>query len=236
MKLTEHLYKLTGVEYDTNSNVYAIRYDDGVVLVDCGFQEKQWDAMVACMGRWGISLEEVTHVLLTHSHFDHAGNVWRVNQLGARVLASAPDAEKVEHGNPEMEALFGATWTCGQVDAILEDGDELQLPGGVRIDVIATPGHSAGSLSFLVDVDGARALCTGDQFFVAPLPPEDDVEIELGYMGSSDASLDDLVSSLERLEAVDFDMLLPGHYYTYAGKDAGRLVSMALGRAREEQQ
>ena len=47
MKLTEHLLKLTGVEYETNSNCYALLYDGGVALLDCGYAEKQWTAMAS---------------------------------------------------------------------------------------------------------------------------------------------------------------------------------------------
>ena len=99
-KLSEHLFQISGVQYETNSNIYAIQHNKGIILIDCGLQKAQWERMTACMDRWNLKLQDITHVFLTHSHFDHAGNVWRVNRLEAKVLASADDAEKVEHGNP----------------------------------------------------------------------------------------------------------------------------------------
>lgn len=233
MKITEHLFKVAGVEYGTNSNVYAISYDGGILLIDCGYQKEQWERMERCMEGWGLAVEEVTHVFLTHSHFDHAGNVWRVNRQGAKVLSSARDAEKIEHGNPEMEKLFGAKWICGKVDEILREGQRFEFPGAVAVQVLETPGHSGGSLSFLVEVDGVRAICTGDMFFVTPKPPEDSVGAELGYMGSEDFDLQAYVRSLGRLLEMEFDLLLPGHYYFYRGELAKEVVREAYEKALE---
>ena len=231
-KLSEHLFQISGVQYETNSNIYAIQHNKGIILIDCGFQKAQWERMTACMDRWNLKLHDITHVFLTHSHFDHAGNVWRVNRLGAKVLASADDAEKVEHGNPEMEELFGASWICGRVDQRIREGDCFSFPGDVRLRVLETPGHCRGALSFLIEVDGLKALCTGDMFFVTPFPPRDQDDVELGYMGSRDFSLTEFQASLGRLQKLEFDLLLPGHYYFYGGAEAGRLIARAYEKAR----
>lgn len=233
MKLTEHLFQVSGVQYGINSNIYALRHKKGIVLIDCGFQKEQWEQMTACMEQWGMRLSDISHVFLTHSHFDHAGNVWRINELGAKVLASRDDAEKIENGNPEMEKLFGANWICGKVDQILRNGDRYSFPGDICCTVLETPGHNRGSLSFLIEVDGKRALCTGDMFFITPCPPKDENSVELGYTGSSDFSLTDYKNSLERLAHLDFELLLPGHYYFYNGPKAQKLVYQAIQKAKE---
>jgi glyoxylase-like metal-dependent hydrolase (beta-lactamase superfamily II) len=76
----------------------------------------------------------VTHILLTHHHADHvAEHATLRSMLGVPVVASAVAAEHV----PE-------------VDETIEDGDELRS-GDLRIGAIATPGHCAGHLAFLVD-------------------------------------------------------------------------------------
>ena len=46
MKITEHLYQISGVQYGTNSNIYALRTEEGLVLIDCGYQEEQWEKML----------------------------------------------------------------------------------------------------------------------------------------------------------------------------------------------
>ena len=106
MQIARNIYKVSGVEYETNSNIYAISYDGGIALIDCGYQKDQWDRMNNAMRLFNLSINDVTHVFLTHAHFDHAGNVHRCNDLGIKVLASRGDAEKIAYGNPEMEKLF----------------------------------------------------------------------------------------------------------------------------------
>ena len=231
MKLTDHLLKLTGVEYETNSNCYALLYSGGIVLLDCGYAEKQWAAMEGTLRRWGHSLSEATHVFLTHAHFDHGGNAWRVNELGAKLLTSQSDVALIEQGNPESERLFGTPWIPAHVDCVLHDGDRFDFPGGAAVTVLETPGHSAGSLSFLVEVDGVRAISIGDMFWPIPCPPEDRDDVELGFMGSEDFSMDALIASLDRLGHVKAELLLSGHYQVYYG-NVDHLTGLALQKAK----
>lgn len=231
MKISKGIYKVSGVEYETNSNIYAVSYEGGIVLIDSGYQEEQWERMQAALKLFDMKFEDVTHVFVTHSHFDHAGNVWRFNRAGCRVLASGADADKIEHGNPEMERLFGAAWICGKVDQIIQDGDVFEFPGGVRIVAIATPGHCAGAITYLIETGGEKALATGDLFFIIPHPPEDKDDVELGYMGSEDFDLEQMIASLDRLRNIETDFLLPGHYYTYYGKNIKRICDKAYEQA-----
>lgn len=233
MKLCNGIYKITGVEYETNSNIYAIQYKEGIVLIDAGYQEEQFDRMKAAMALDGLDINDVTKVFITHSHFDHAGNVWRFNALNIPVLTSSIDASKIENGNPEMEELFGSKWICGKVDQIIQDGDIFPLDSNTSIRVLETPGHSAGSLSFVIESHGIKAIATSDMFFLVPCPPNDQDGIELGYMGSQDFSLDDLIASLEKVYLEAPDMILPGHYYTYYGDNASKLCHMAYEKALE---
>ena len=232
MKLTEHLLKISGVEYETNSNCYALVYDGGLALIDCGYEEKQWRRMEGALKRWGHSLSEVTHVFLTHAHFDHGGNAKRVNELGAKLLASESDVEKIERANPESERLFGTPLIPGKVDQTLKAGARFAFPGGGTVTAIETPGHSAGSMSFLVEADGIKALATGDMFWPVACPPEDRDDAQLGFMGSDDFSLDALIASLEKLSKLPADILLSGHYHVFFG-DVPRLVGLALRKAIE---
>lgn len=232
MKITDHLLKISGVEYGTNSNNYAVIYDGGIVLIDCGYQETQWNRMCATLKNWNYSIHQVTHVFLTHGHFDHSANAWRVNALGAKLFTSMADAELIEEGNPESEKLFDSKWIPAKVGQVVHEGERFAFPGNAAVTVIETPGHSAGSLSFLIEVDGVRALCTGDMFWTVPLPPLDKVDIELGFTGSSDFCKKDYVDSLHRLTRMDFDILLPGHYYFYRGEDIRNIAASAYERAK----
>ena len=217
MKITEHLYKTSGVEYGTNSNTFVVDCGVGLVFLDAGYQQIQWDAMQASLRHWGLDGKPVTHAFITHGHFDHAGNVYRLNAMGTKIIMADPDAYKMEHGHPEMEQLFGAKWITGTVDHKPSDGEVFTFGNGVRITAIAAPGHSDGSFAYVIEVDGHKALCTGDMYYIVPHPPEDAVDLEIAYMGSWDFSMEKFTSTLEKMSTLGCDILLPGHYYVYYG-------------------
>lgn len=231
MKITEHLLKLSGADYGTNSNSYGILYDGGIALIDCGYSELQWQMMEETLNTWGHSLSEVTHVFLTHGHFDHCYNAHRVNALGAKLLTSKADITLIEEGNPESEELFGISWIPAKVTETICEGQVFSFPGA-SVTVMETPGHSMGSLSFLIEVDGIRAVTTGDMFWTIPVPPKDEVTVELGYMGSRDFSMPHFVESLKRISEMDFDLFLPGHYYIYRGPMLKGLTKLAYEKAK----
>ncbi|MDX6661815.1 MAG: hydroxyacylglutathione hydrolase [Solirubrobacteraceae bacterium] len=123
------------------SNTYLVADEEGgtAVMIDAG-------------GPVGPLLEAIedrdltlSHVLLTHHHFDH---VCELDQ----VLARHPDAEVLIHPG-ERDQVEGATGT-------IEPGDTVQA-GGLSIEAIHTPGHTNGMLSFLVDGN----VFTGDTLF-----------------------------------------------------------------------
>lgn len=101
----------------------------------------------------------VTHVLLTHGHFDHIGGIAALQKEGAKVgclfgeerLAVADNLSD-SFGGEEIEPFF--------IDFTVKDGEVLEL-AGMKIKVIATAGHTAGGACYLVE----RNLFTGDTLF-----------------------------------------------------------------------
>ena len=89
---------------------------------------------------------EITHVLLTHHHFDH------VAELGA-VKLRFPDDEVLIHPG-ERELVDGATGD-------LNPGESLTV-GGLTVEPLHTPGHTLGMVSLVVD---GSDVFTGDTLF-----------------------------------------------------------------------
>lgn len=231
MKITERIYKTSGVEYGTNSNTFAVDTPEGVVLLDLGYETKQWETVQGVLKQWLPHAGRPVCAFLTHGHYDHAGNTYRANEAGVPVYSADPDAYKIANGYPEMEKLFGRPWVTGRVDSLLEDGQEF-LFGDVKVTAYAAPGHSMGSFAFVVEADGHRALCTGDMFFVRPLPPEDAVDLDLAFMGGEDFSLPHFTETLRKMAQLHCDILLPGHYYVYYG-DVDALCAKAAEMAEK---
>jgi len=171
------------------------------VLIDGG---ENYSAVKTTAERLGVT---ITTELLTHSHFDHSGNAAQLQKDGVKVYASYKDGEKLKKGD---DLSFGARKKSGFIpDGVLYDGDDLVLEG-IRIKVIATPGHSDGSLVFEVD----DLLFTGDTLFS-------------GTFGRTDlksGNFDDIKNSIKKLFA------LKGDYKVYPGH--GEITT--LNKEREE--
>jgi hydroxyacylglutathione hydrolase len=123
------------------SNSYLVADEPGGhgVLIDSGAPT---EPLLEAIERHGVTVEQL---LLTHRHHDHvAENATYKERLGVEILAHPLEAEEL----PE-------------VNRRLEPGEKLTI-GGLEIEPIHTPGHTAGMLSFLVS--GADVF-TGDTLF-----------------------------------------------------------------------
>lgn len=138
----------------------------------------------------------VTHVLLTHGHFDHIGGCAALQAEGAKVGCLAKEAP-LALGKNNMADYFGGHVPPFSVDFTFDDGDILSLDG-MQFLVIATPGHTAGGACFCV----GDHLFTGDTLFA-------------GDIGRSDlptGSGAQLTESVRKLYALQGDFTVcPGH-------------------------
>lgn len=138
----------------------------------------------------------VTHVLLTHGHFDHIGGCAALQAEGAKVGCLAKEAP-LALGKNNMADYFGGHVPPFSVDFTFGDGDILSLDG-MQFLVIATPGHTAGGACFCI----GDHLFTGDTLFA-------------GDIGRSDlptGSGAQLTESVRKLYALQGDFTVcPGH-------------------------
>ena len=139
---------------------------------------------------------KIKHLLLTHAHFDHAGNAALLQADGAKVYISALDGEKLAGGGTLAEN-FGRKFNSLKADVLLFGGEKLSL-SNIDIEVIATAGHTDGSLTFKT----GDMLFTGDTLF-------------LESVGRTDFPTGDraaLIKSVKKLFALDGDYrVFPGH-------------------------
>jgi hydroxyacylglutathione hydrolase len=121
------------------SNTYLVADEDGgtAVMIDAGGPV---EPLLEAIDSRDLTL---THVLLTHHHFDH------VSEL-PQVLTRHPEAQVLAH---ELENAEGVT---GRISP----GDTVEA-GGLSIEALHTPGHTAGMLSFVID----GHVFTGDTLF-----------------------------------------------------------------------
>ena len=137
---------------------------DTLTLIDTGVASTAPEifAYVESIGR---KPEEIAHVLLTHSHFDHiGGNGLIAEKSGPEFLGPELERRMIEdldyqHSVRPVGRMRDAVSGPVKLAGFIAGGDEIS-PGGVDVWVVHTPGHSAGSLSFFIPDDGA--LISGD--------------------------------------------------------------------------
>jgi glyoxylase-like metal-dependent hydrolase (beta-lactamase superfamily II) len=189
------------------TNCYLVRESGSTAafVVDPGDDA---DRIVALATERGLKIEAI---LVTHCHWDHIGGVAALAAAtGAPVWMNAIESQVLEDPGsfPNMgpKPIEAAT-----VDHKLEGGERIEV-AGIAIDVLHTPGHSPGHLTFVVD--GMRDA-SGDGFDSPPVAFVGDVIFQ-GSVGRTDLPFADgptLAKSLELLVArlPTETVLLSGH-------------------------
>jgi len=152
---------------------------------------------------------EIAVSALTHHHADHSANLrWLRDEFGAEIEVSPAAAPLLGERLPPAGVRF------------IQDGQEIDVGGGVRLRALYTPGHSADSVSYYIEDEGV--LLTGDTV--------------LGSTTTTVSDLADYLASLERLRALpNLRVICPGHGPVIA--DPGAYLDGYLRhRAEREQQ
>jgi len=148
--------------------VYLIPHTNGVALVECG-PGSTFSILQSALLKHGYTIDDVTDVLLTHIHLDHAGAVGKLALAGARVhvhTAGAPhliQPEKLISSAKRiygdfMESLWGEFLPVPHESIyILEDKAQVSI-GNLHFQAIDTPGHASHHMSYILE----DALFTGD--------------------------------------------------------------------------
>lgn len=140
---------------------------------------------------------QLTRILLTHGHFDHIGAIKELKQHWENALVCIHESDAPMLLHPEMNLSFmnPEPVTALPADCLLRDGDTIPL-GNETLQVIHTPGHSAGGVCFHM----GNLLFSGDTLFMESIG-----RFDFG-------SYSDILDSLEHLMQLPDDVVvLPGH-------------------------
>jgi glyoxylase-like metal-dependent hydrolase (beta-lactamase superfamily II) len=193
---------------------YLIRHSGGGVLIESG-PGSTLSALEAGLANEGLSPRDITHVLLTHIHLDHAGAAGWFARHGAEIYVHPLGAPHLIH--PEkliasatriygdrMEPLWGEILPVPQEQIKIPNDAEAFQIGNLEFIPINTPGHAEHHFAYLFedvcfsgDVGGVRI--PGFQYLRAPMPPP-----ELNF--------EKWHQSLARLRALKFKRIAPTHF------------------------
>jgi glyoxylase-like metal-dependent hydrolase (beta-lactamase superfamily II) len=132
-------------------NAYLVREDDGYTLVDTAMNAA--DRLVALAGDTPIR-----RIALTHGHRDHVGSLDALKErLGDEVEVLMPELDAQIHAGERAKTKGSWPKLKTTPDVRLQPGDRVG-----SLEVVATPGHTPGHVSFLDTRD--RSLIAGDVF------------------------------------------------------------------------
>lgn len=224
---------------------YVVEVDDGLLMVDAGLPGF-WTDLVALLRRLGRTPRDVSHVLLTHGHFDHLGVARRLEKLGAVVWVGGGDVRIARHpyryvpgrarlayplqhpgSLPHLAAMAraGAFWVEGVQAPRAYDDDP---PFADQVRVVPTPGHTDGHVALVLpDRD---AVLTGDALVTLdPYTGRRGPRI-VARAGTYDAGR--ARQSLAAIAATGARLVLPGHGMVWRdGAEAAALQAAEAGVA-----
>lgn len=200
-----------GLTHDWDAAAYLWLGDGGPLLVDAG-SGLGHRRLLEHLAFLDVVPAELTMVLATHGHFDHVAGVAALRDDGAPdlpLLVAAPEDRWVAAGDPVRTAaklLYDAAMPALRVDGAPADAAPFA--------VLPTPGHSPGSVSYVVTTGGRRVLLAGDALWGGFHP----------LLGSD---MDAWHASLAQMADAGADALGFGHGVTWLVEDTPAKLRLA---------
>jgi glyoxylase-like metal-dependent hydrolase (beta-lactamase superfamily II) len=206
-RIHDLIYRVAGPDMTDprDSAVYLLDLGEPV-LIDCG-SGFAFDRVIQKIEEAGFDPAQIKNIILTHCHVDHIGGAHLFkSHFGSRLLMHELDAKIVEKADQLLTAAF-----CFNINfehlhietKITKEKESLRF-GNYELISLHTPGHTPGSISLYLDIDGTRVLFAQD--IGAPLLKDYDCDPAAW------------VESIQKLFALDADMLCDGHSGAYGPK------------------
>jgi glyoxylase-like metal-dependent hydrolase (beta-lactamase superfamily II) len=209
MKIMDNLWQVGGAEYTTveDAAIYLVRFGDKAVLIDSGCGEEH-EMLVENISKVLPPDVAIEYLFLTHCHYDHTGGAQKVRErYGCKIVAHALDTVYLENGDNQVTAAawYDARVNPLKIDRIIKERTETFRIGSGQVIAHHCPGHSPGSVVYLVEFGPVKVLFGQDVH--GPLDP------------SLLSDRDDYRNSLNFMLGLDADILCEGHFGIYRGKE-----------------
>lgn len=194
MKLHNIIFETLAVgPLEVNCYIIGSKKDNTAIVIDAGGNPKE---ILSLLKKHNLTLQ---FIMNTHAHFDHVGGVRPLQDItGAEFLLHQEDIPLLNYLNDQTSAFGLPRISAPKIDRHLKDNEEI-LIGNETIQVIHTPGHSPGSVCFLI----GNAVFTGDTLFAGSIGRTD------LYGGSYTKIINSIKTRLFILD--DQTVVYPGH-------------------------
>jgi glyoxylase-like metal-dependent hydrolase (beta-lactamase superfamily II) len=208
-EVTKDIYLIGGADITDPQDCAIYLLDLGeLVLIDAGAGES-YDEITMNIERLGLDPTALTTLILTHCHIDHIGGAPKLREaFGVKIIMHQLDAEPVEQGDKKMTAAswYNLLFPPMPVDVKLKQEEERLRLGSQEVICLHTPGHTPGSLSVYLDWGDKRVLFGQD--IHGPFSEEFGSDLAAWRL------------SMERLLALEADILCEGHFGVFQPKES----------------
>ncbi|MFB0562066.1 MAG: MBL fold metallo-hydrolase [Candidatus Lokiarchaeia archaeon] len=238
LKVNEHVYQIDIQQWMVPrvGVVYVVK-GEKTFLIDAG-TSRTTEKVLKTLEEFKIDPNSINAMIITHEHYDHGAGAAALleKMLTTIVFASEKTAELLKDPSEflettkkhygEAEGLVSPFPPVKNVQ-VLEEGDKIDLGGGISLEVVALPGHTPGSIGLFESK--TRTFFAGDaicnyneehEFYMPPSFPElFDYDVYL--------------KSLDKILSYDFKYLCMGHFGTQKGEKARQVVKKAAETAKD---
>jgi metallo-beta-lactamase class B len=195
-----------------------IETDDGLILVDGGLPQSA-PLIVANIRALGFDPHDITAILVSHPHFDHAGGVNALQRMtGAAVFTGSAGLApltngRLEAGDPQfVEGSDDGRFPPVRNVAVIADGKTVTV-GEVAVTAVYTPGHTAGGVTWTWE-SCALGTCY-DVVYADSLTAVS----ATGFSFATSGAAADLTESAGRIGDLDCDIMLSPHPFFFGMYD-----------------
>lgn len=151
---------IVSVPFDENTYILWLEGQSECVIVDPGLQPA---AIIKLIDEQGLV---PAVVLLTHGHSDHIAGNGSIKERWPHcpLVIGAGDASKLTDPVGNLSAGFGFEVLSPPADQTVTEGETYEA-AGLNFSVLETPGHSAGHVTFLTEIDEQTHVISGDVLF-----------------------------------------------------------------------
>lgn len=220
MKINDCVYLVgsgkTGMQisHKLDCNVYVLDGGNGeYALIDAG-AGIQPERIITNIESNGIKMENIKYLLITHIHGDHAaGAAYFKKNYGMKIVMAEEVVKWFETGDMDKTSINQAIaagvypenfeYPICNVDYAVNEGDTVKV-GDIKIEIIETPGHSRGHISFLWkdNENGKKSLFSGDAVLAGG---------KIILQNIWDCNISEYAETMNKLNQYKIDRLFPGH-------------------------